>query len=103
MENSKVLLHKNFHYGIIYYRIAADVCGLCLRELDAFQLPFLLFSKFTSFFVHVILVHRWTENDDFRDTNLQHFSRSIRTSVHLRMMQRNLIPTLGNSLRIDGK
>ena len=23
------------HYGIIYYRIAADVCGLCLRELDA--------------------------------------------------------------------
>ena len=35
MENSKVLLHKNFHYGIIYYRIAADVCGLCLRELDA--------------------------------------------------------------------
>ena len=35
VENSKVLLHKSFHYGIIYYRIAADVCGLCLRELDA--------------------------------------------------------------------
>lgn len=30
-----MLLHKSFHYGIIYYRIAADVCGLCLRELDA--------------------------------------------------------------------
>ena len=35
VENSKVLLHKSFHYGIIYYRIAADVCGLCLRESDA--------------------------------------------------------------------
>ena len=33
--NSKVLLHKSFYYGIIYCRIVADVCGLCLRELDA--------------------------------------------------------------------
>lgn len=29
------LFHKSFHYGIIFYMIAAGVCGLCLRELDA--------------------------------------------------------------------
>ncbi len=41
------LFQKSFHYGIIFYMIAADVCGLCLRELDASGFLFLLFSKYT--------------------------------------------------------
>lgn len=65
-------MHESYQYGIIYYRIAADVCGLCLRELDASSFLFLMLS---------LKVHTRTNSVYFYFSRITPFASSISCST----------------------